>query len=277
MRTSILSLVALSLVALSALLTLSACRERYPETPKLKTAREQANQKPETGNLRSLEPPKELAGKLKGGTLVFEDDFQRPTLGEHWKAYSDGWKLEGGQLTNKGADNAGAFLLKQLPEGDTRIEFSARSDSYEKKDRAGKTTDHFPGDIKCEAFNETPEHHGRGYIFIYGGWNNRVNRLARLEEHGEGEGAVIVNGPKRKVDAGHTYKMAVLKVGATIAWYADGEYLAHLTDTQPLSGRHFGFNNWRSHLTFDDLKVYRLGAAPERKGGGTSAPKAKNP
>ncbi len=136
--------------------------------------------------------------------------------------------------------------------GDVRIEFDARSDEFERK---GKTV--FPGDLKCEAFTVSPEHQ-TGYVFIFGGWSNRVNRIARLEEHGEGDGARIVDGPKHKVKAGHTYRMKVVRVGKVMAWYADDVYLAHMEDPELIEGRHFGFNNWRSRLTFDNLAVYSL-------------------
>ena len=38
------------------------------------------------------------------------------------------------------------------------------------------------------------------------------------------------------------------------------EHALHLTypDTEPLTGRFFGFNNWEAKVTFDNLAVYDL-------------------
>lgn len=256
-----------SLVALAcAVCLLVSCRERYPETEKLARARNLQSQGGGGSMSRSMTAPDGFESQLKGGKLVFSDDFERDEPGPKWKAETSQWVMTGGTVTNKHADNKGFWLLEKLPTGDVRIEFDVRSDSFTKKDRSGKSSETFPGDLKCEAFNEEPTHQ-TGYVFIFGGWSNKVNRIARLEEHGDGPGARVVDGPKHAVKKGHTYRMKVVRVGKTIAWYADDKYLVHMTDDKLIRGRHFGLNNWRSHLTFDNVAVYSLPApkAPPKR------------
>ena len=187
---------------------------------------------------------------------MFTDDFERTALGDRWTAESPQWRLVDGTIINHHADNAGFWLKERLPTGDVRIEFDVRSDPFNKKVK-GKTTEVFPGDLKCEAFNQEPSHQ-TGYVLIFGGWNNQVNRIARLEEHGDGEGARIEDGAGYPVQPGQTYRMKVIRVGNTIAWYANDTHLVHMTDDDFINGRYFGFNNWRSRLTFDNVEVYKL-------------------
>ncbi len=239
-----------------------ACAERYADTPKLVEARTRAGKAAEDGpgRVQTSGPPKELTQGLQGGTLVHKEDFEREALGAGWKAESEGWRIEAGELVNKGADNAGAWWLEKLPEGDVRIEFDARSMPFTTWVR-GEKKESFPGDLKCEAFAVEPTHQ-KGYVFIFGGWSNTRNRIARLEEHGEGEGAWVVDGPSKPVEAGHTYRMKVVRAGSSVGLFADGQYLVHATDTQFIEGRYFGLNNWRSELHFDNVAIYSLAKAP---------------
>ena len=276
-----------ALLTVWAVLLTFGCRERLPETKRLAEARQAQQGGGATGMLQASAPPPFLEKALTGGRLLFEDDFERAEIGDKWKVHSPNWRLTTGEIVNKGAENKGTnnkgmFLLWKLPEkGDLRIEFDVRSDSFTRKDRSGKKTETFPGDIKAEAFNRAPKHHGIGYVFIFGGWHNRHNRVARMEEHGKGAGAVVVNGPARKVKQGHTYRMKVLRVGSTVAWYADDAYLVHYTDSALIRGPHFGFNNWQSALTFDNLKIYAVDpptakkAKPKRKGPKAGLPGTK--
>ena len=242
------------------LVSILGCQERYLDTPKLVEARKQEASVTKTGTRKQAGPPAELAKALTGGKQTFQDGFDRTHAGERWTLETPEWRIEEGELVNRKADNAGAWLLEQLPEGNVRVEFDVRSMPFAEKAQAGGKRDAFPGDLKCEAFNMEPKHQ-TGYIFIFGGWNNRVNRIARLEEHGNGPGAAVADGPVRPVEPGHTYRMKVVRVGATVGYYADDQYLTHFTDSSPIKGRYFGFNNWRSDLHFDNLAVFDLGQA----------------
>ncbi len=266
---------------LLAVVLLAACAERYPDTPKLVEARNRAAAAATPGRVQTSGPPEELTRNLTGGKKVLSEDFERAELGPRWKPDAPAWKITEGELTNNAADNAGCWLLDKLPDGDLRIEFDARSMPFTQWVR-GEKKETFPGDLKCEAFALEPAHQ-QGYIFIFGGWSNTRNRIARVEEHGEGAGAWVVDGPKKAVEPGHTYRMKVVRVGKTIGFFADDQYLIHAVDDQFIEGRYFGFNNWRSDLHFDNLAVYQLDgtgqkaapkAAPTTPRGGTVAPTA---
>ena len=244
--------------------TLLGCRERLPETPRL----EQARKLQQSGDAipapkKVAQAPKQLQALLKGGKLVLEDNFNRSELGVDWKTGTSQWKLAGGEILNRKADNKGMWLNVKLPEGNVRIEFDARSDKFKRKNAKGESKEVFDGDLKCEAFNTQPKHQ-TGYIFIFGGWGNRINRIARLEEHGDGEGAAVMDGPKHPVKAGHTYRIKIIKSDNVVAFYADDKYLVHYRDPKPIEGRYFGFNNWRSRLTFDNLAIYELSKAKKK-------------
>ncbi len=253
----------LLLLAIPLACATPGCRERLPETPKLAQARA-LNQAggPQSARVRRVGASADVLKKaLKGGKLVFKDDFERESFGPNWKAELPEWKLQDGEVVNHFAENKGLWLLEKLPDGDVRIEYDARSDPYEKREKSGAVREEFPGDLKCEAFNRLPEHQ-TGYVFIFGGWQNRINRIARLEEHGNGEGAEVVDGPPFPVEKSKKYRMKVLRVGSTVAFYADDTLLGQFTDGDFIEGRHFGFNNWQAHVTFDNVAVYALEPAP---------------
>jgi len=252
------------ILLLSLLLSIAlSCRERLPETPGLEKATQERNSKP-TVSVPPAVSEESLRTLLTGGTRTHADNFDRNTLGPKWIARSNGWSIVDGQVSNTSARNKGLWLTQPLPAGKVRIEFDATSKPFDRKDRSGKTVTQFPGDIKCEAFSKTSKHQG-GYIFIFGGWGNTVNRIARIEEHGDGPGARVQDGPRHPVKPGHTYRMRVVRDGDTIAWFADEQLLTQFTDPEFIDGQHFGFNNWEAHVSFDNLAIFSLEETPEKE------------
>jgi hypothetical protein len=188
-------------------------------------------------------------GDLGIGPAGFSDDFERQDLGDAWNNTGGSYSIRDGKLRIKGARNKPLWLRRTLPR-DVRVELDVRSDSPE-------------GDIKLELFGdgvskaETVSYTATGYVVIFGGWNNSLNVLARMNEHGEDRAV----GPAYKVVQGKTYPMKIERRGATIkVWVADHELLS-MTDPNPLEGigqDHFGFNNWQSELWFDNLRIHPL-------------------
>ena len=176
---------------------------------------------------------------LKGGDLVYSDDFNRAQVGEAYSSPADHWKIADGWVHAKGARNEGLWLKEKLPQR-ARVEFDARSESPD-------------GDIKIEIFAAAPKHQG-GYIVIFGGWKNQLNVIARLDEHGKDRKEAV----KPMVERGKTYHFAVIKAGDTLTWYVDNELVLSYRDPSPLSGRYFGFNDWDTPVYFDNLRVYDL-------------------
>ena len=178
-----------------------------------------------------------------GGEVVFEDDFDRQELGDSWQTGYEGWELVDGELKVSGARNDALWLQRPLPE-EFRVSFAAKSGSA-------------AGDIKFEILGDGQTHES-GYVGIFGGWNNQLNIIARLDEHGDDR---LVGAAGYTVEPGRSYQMDVVRTDHRLRWYVDGELFLSYDDPQPLRGedhRYFGFNNWETPLTFDDLRIYDL-------------------
>jgi hypothetical protein len=182
---------------------------------------------------------------LVGGTLVFSDDFERTELGANWQTKHAGWTLKGGALNDTNAKNAGAWLTRPLPDR-VRVEFTARSEPLE-----GEKP--FPGDLKCEIFATQPEHQA-GYVLVNGGWTNRLDIIARLDEHGKDR----LTRDSTRVEPSVAYRWAIVRVDDTVHWFRDGKLVLSFIDAAPVTGRYFGFNNWASNAFYDDLAIYAL-------------------
>jgi len=183
------------------------------------------------------------------GDRGFSDDFERSELGEMWNNTGGPWRISGGQLKVEGARNKPLWLRRTLPR-DVSIEFDVRSDSAD-------------GDIKVEIFGdgvskaESLSYTATSYVLVFGGWHNSLNILARMNEHGSDRAV----GPAYKVVPGRTYRMKIERRGAKITAWADDRELVSLRDPRPLEGTghdHFGFNNWQTALSFDNLRIRAL-------------------
>ncbi|HEX7478251.1 MAG TPA: family 16 glycoside hydrolase [Polyangiales bacterium] len=183
------------------------------------------------------------------GPSGFSDNFNRPELGEAWNNTGGPYAIRDGQLTVAGARNKPLWLRRTLPR-DVLIEFDVKSDSPD-------------GDIKVEVFGdgvskaESVSYTATSYVVVFGGWRNSLNVLARMNEHG----ADRVVGPTYKVVPGRSYHMKILRRGATITAWVDGQVLASMTDPDPLAGPghdHFAINDWDAALTFDNFRVRPL-------------------
>ena len=180
---------------------------------------------------------------LTGGTLVFEDDFEREELGEHWSASGDSWQIADGQLAVRDARNDALWLDVELPEK-VRIEFDGIPLADE-------------GDLKFEVFGDG-ETHESGYIVIFGGWSNQVSCIARLDEHGSDR---LDASQHQRLETGQVYRMTAVRTDNQLHWYVDGDLVLTYDDSDPLTGdrhRHFAFNNWAAPLRFDNVKIYDL-------------------
>ena len=181
---------------------------------------------------------------LTGGDLVFSDDFERSEAGENWKLESPSWRIVDGWLHDDHAKNAGAWLNRELPER-VRIEFKTRSEM--------PATGGFRGDTKCEVFCERQAHQA-GYVLIFGGWENTINTIARLDEHGKDR----LEEHTHRVIPGKVYTWTIIRTDGTLHWYLDGKPFMQYDDREPVPGRYFGFNNWISVVFYDDVKIYKL-------------------
>ncbi|MDB4986444.1 MAG: hypothetical protein JWN04_1622 [Myxococcaceae bacterium] len=90
------------------------------------------------------------------------------------------------------------------------------------------------------------------YVAVFGRRRSSLNVIARLDEHADDR----VVGSRRKVEQGHNYHKKIESKGDTISSWADGQWLARMTDSDPLWGAghdHFAINHWCAELWFDNL------------------------
>lgn len=184
----------------------------------------------------------------EGGELVFEETFDDREPGTHWKRGEgeDGrgrWRVEDGWMVGNDIKNDALWLERELPD-DVRIEWDVQAMSP-------------IGDIKVEAFGDG-ETHESGYIFIFGGWKNTLDVIARLDEHGKDRKERQTHG----VVPSTTYEMAIERTGDTIHWFVNGEHFMSYRDDNMLEGeghQHFAFNIWSAPVRFDNVRIYDLG------------------
>ncbi len=189
----------------------------------------------------------EAEGESGDRELIVSEDFDDGRLGDRWtrgsgEGGSGSWEVEDGWLTASDIKNDPLWLDRKLPE-QVRVEFDARARSSE-------------GDLKAEIFGDG-DRHASGYILIMGGWDNRLDVVARLDEHGEDRKEQRSAG----VEKGKVYRWAIERTDGTLRWYVDGELYMRYEDDDPLRGkghRYFAFNDWEAPVAFDNLEIYRL-------------------
>jgi hypothetical protein len=173
-------------------------------------------------------------------------------LGEVFYATGDGYHVEQGALSAKGAHNHPLWLRKRLPR-DVRIDLDAWSNEAR-------------GDIKIELFGDGHSYDpdgGRytatGYELIFGGWFNSKSVIARLDEHGND----VVQRTEPKVMANKHYHWRIERQRNTLTWFVDDMNTPFLRyeDPRPLEGaghEYLGVNNWETDTWFDNLVITPL-------------------
>lgn len=192
----------------------------------------------------------------QGGTLVFQDDFERAELGPDYRqsvadpGFEAGtWRIQDGFLRGDKIHNAAIWLQKPLPEK-VRIEFDAQAETA-------------TGDVKAEVFGDGITHQS-GYIVIQGGWSNTVMAIARQDEHAEerkqdNRGCRRGRGQRDAcVEPGVDYHWIIERDGDTVRWFLDGMLILTYPDADPVRGRFMAFNNWEAPTRFDNLRIYAI-------------------
>lgn len=179
---------------------------------------------------------------------LFSDRFDCGSLGENWKttAPEGTYRIENGELVVKGARNHPLWLNVPLPQ-DVVIELTASSKSPD-------------GDIKVEAFGDgqsfakSTSYTSTGYVFIQGGWRNRLTALCRLDEHADDRKTRA----DLRVEPGRRYRWSISRKENLVRFYIDGKLALEMDDLVPLEGmnhRFFAFNNWETEVHFDNLVI----------------------
>ncbi len=214
-------------------------------------------------DLRLLQDPAPNEGTpppKNEGKLLFEDDFERDTLGPNWRIGGGHYYISKSKhcqrdgkpnrcLASDEAYNENVFLTKPLPKN-VRIEFDTKSTSRRL-------------DIKCSLFDDGKEHES-GYVVLMGGWYNSLDLIARGREH-DFESVCRSKTPWEeggRWKPGKWYHWTIIRKDGKLYWYVDDKLYLVYDDPEPLYGeknKYFSFSNWKSHVYFDNLKIYDLG------------------
>ncbi len=186
-------------------------------------------------------------------TEPFTEDFERVEIGPTWLNTGADYRISSGKLNIKGAHNHPLWLRRRLPR-DVVVDVDVMSKSP-------------AGDIKVELFGdgETFDPDGNqyqpsGYTMIFGGWNNQLSVICRLNEHDDG---VKARRTAPAVEMNRTYHWTITRRGGAIDWKIDGQPFLSWTDDQPLAGsghEFFAVGNWETDVYFDNLRI--RGAPP---------------
>lgn len=190
---------------------------------------------------------KKAGPKLK--TVPFSDDFDRAQIGPDWTWKGGHWTIDDGAAYTTGANNQPCFLNVKLPD-DVVVEVDITSETP-------------TVDSKIELMTDGLTHQS-GYIFILGGWSNKLSVIARLDEHGDDR---KVKGPTG-VRGKQTYRWRIEKKGGDIKWFLDGELYMTYTDPAPLHGGghdRLALSNWQNRIRYDNLKIWAHADAPPVK------------
>jgi len=181
---------------------------------------------------------------------VWQDNFERGSIGKNYLPTRRVYKIENGVLRVKRAENHPLWLRKKLPR-DVIIDVDVKSDSAS-------------GDMKVELFGDGKSHaphrgayRSTGYVILAGGWNNKKSLIARRNEHGH----EMASNTRFRVTPDKWYHWKIQRKGATVTWWVDGKEFLRYKDDRPLQGpghQYFGFDNWRSDCSFDNLKITPL-------------------
>lgn len=195
------------------------------------------------------EEPRLYSTRAAEGEVIFRDDFESGTLGEHWRSTGEGAEVVGGLLQVSGLKNHPLWLDLALPDA-VRVEFDAWATTEE-------------ADIKVELFGDgksfatTANYTASGYVVIFGGWNNTLNAIVRKDEHGRDRATA----EDPKVEADRRYHFVLTRQGGELLWEVDGKAVTSLDDQQPLRGPgndRFAFSGWEARTQFDNLVIEAL-------------------
>ncbi len=188
------------------------------------------------------------------GKLPYTDSFDRDQLGPDWFPSGGDWKVRDGYVYTTFSNNMPLFLNVDLPD-EVVVEVDVYSETREV-------------DSKIELMTDGRTHQS-GYVFIMGGWSNKMSVIARLDEHGDDR---VVKQPTG-VTGGKWYRWRVEKRAAKrgqydghkLTWLVDGKHYMEFFDAAPLHGsghNRLGFGNWQNQIRFDNVKIWAAKDAP---------------
>jgi hypothetical protein len=201
------------------------------------------------------------------GPEGFVDKFDRPELGPDWLNTGAPYRIEQGHLAYILAHNHPLWLNRILPR-DLQVEFDCASGSPD-------------GDIKVELFGDghtfesdedvqkDVQYTATGYVFILGGWKNRLSTLVKQREHAWQQDKTVPRNTEFHIQPGRPYHFTITRINSKTAahfdWKLDNQEFLSWDDPQPLDGPghdRFAFEGWESPIACANLKITPLPARP---------------
>jgi hypothetical protein len=185
------------------------------------------------------------------GPEGFRDNFDRAELGDDWFNSGGPYRIQNGQLTHSLAHNHPLWLNRALPR-EVKIEF----------DCTGLSAD---GDVKVELFGDgraaendedvarDAQYTATGYVFIFGGWKNRLSTIVKQAEHSWERDKSVPRRNDVRVEPGRSYHWTITRTmtpkGGHLDWQLDGKPFMEWDDPAPLEGPghdRFAFEGWEA-------------------------------
>ena len=170
------------------------------------------------------------------------NNFSSAHLGHEWLKQGGSWNIDQSALHSSGDQNIPLWLNINLPKN-VIVELTVWSESS-------------AVDTKLEIFGDGLRHQS-GYIVIFGGWNNKITTIARLDEHQKGRIE-----KRTHWQANQRYQWRIeRRDGHTLKFFVDDQLIVKYKDKDPLYGyknNKLGFSNWKSQVYYDNLKITPL-------------------
>ena len=190
----------------------------------------------------------------------FTDSFGRDALGSDYVDTGGHYRLEHGKLVFANAHNHPLWLERRLPD-DVRVDLdvtpmSPDGDVKVELDGDGKS---FESD---DAVRRDLQYTDTGYIFIFGGWHNRLSTLVKEREHAWQYDPSVPRRTDVHAEPGRSYHWTIFKRGGHLAWFMDGRPFLAWDDPEPLHGEghdRFCFTGWEAGAAYANLRIAPLG------------------
>ena len=180
--------------------------------------------------------PKKSAAVKKGPwKKVFEDKFDRKTLGQNWKVIHGSWKIENGVLSGRGD---ALYINKKFP-GDQKLCF----DAWVSKSGTACDLDGILADKTMARYGNS------GYLFAFGTYGNNFSKINR-------EKVQILRIADPVIIPGKVHKIVCEKSGNILTWSIDGKLVAQYKEGfRTLDGEYIGLYTDAGGF-FDNIEVY---------------------
>lgn len=207
-------------------------------------------------------------GSVGWESLLFEDDFERTSIGNNWIIERDSADLPGvyvkdGRLYLESHDGITVWYKEKL-KGNIRIEYDRRVVMEEgKHDRLSDLNQFWmatdPGNRMFSRKGGFREYDSlQMYYCGFGGNYNSTTRLRRYDGRGKQELVGEYTDSSHLLTANKTYHIEITCREGISVFRVDGELFFDYTDKYPFSEGWFGWRSTRSRQWIDNLRIWSI-------------------